>query len=255
MIIVYILLVIDPTCDVDSLEAALARDVRLPTVLALNTCYMRRGEYTRAIELMAEYEEKVPVADRPVVVLHRADDYLFTGGILEAREAYLGLVAAYPSTGTANDALERLYLIEKNRKDMPLLKRLTRAMGLIHTAQYRAAEDSLRVLLTTDVGIYAYVFLAHLYSQQDDLPRALGVFDELHARFPDHTVDHARIARSMLYLQVGDTLHARNILEDLILLDPQSLFADRAREILRTILDKGAGDERSDNMIHRPPRE
>lgn len=237
MIIIYFLLIVDPTYDVDSLKAALARDVRLPTVLALNTCYLRSGEYARAIELLVDSENKLPPADRPVIAFHRGDNYLFAGGILEAREAYLGLVAEYPSTEIANDALERLYLIEKNRKDMLLLKKLTRAVGLLQTAQYSAAEDSLRVLITTDVGIYAYVFLAQVYSQQDDLPRALGVFDELHAHFPDHTVDHARIAHSMLYLQVGDTLHARNILENLVLKNPRSLFADRARELLRGILE------------------
>lgn len=237
MIIVYFLLLADPTYDVDSLEAALAREVRLPTVLALNTCYLRRGEYTRALELMADSEKKLPPADRPVIVFHRGDNYLFAGGILEAREAYLGLVADYPSTDIANDALERLYLIEKNRKDMLLLKRLTRAMGLAYTAQYSAAEDSLRLLIPTDVGIYAYIFLAHAYTEQGELPLALGVFDELHAHLPDHTVDQARIAHSMLYLQAGDTLHARDILEDMVIKNPQSLFADRARELLRGILE------------------
>lgn len=235
MIIVYFLLISDPAYNIDSLEAVLAHEVRLPTVLALNTCYLRRGEYTKGLELMAEFEKKLPLSDRPTVVFHRGDNYLFAGNILEARDAYLGLVAEYPSAEIANDALERLYLIEQNRKDMLLLRRLTRAMGLVYTGQYSSAEDSLQALITTDVGIYAYVFLAHVYTEQVELPLALSAFDALNANFPAHTVDHARIAHGMLYLHIGDTLNAREVFEDLILRNPRSLYADRARELLRGI--------------------
>jgi tetratricopeptide (TPR) repeat protein len=235
MIIVLFLLVGDPDCNIDSLEAVLAHDIRLPTVLALNTCYLRRGEYTRGLELMAEFETKLPSADRPVIILQRGDNYLFAGKILDAREAYLRLVAGHPSTEIANDALERLYLIEKNRKDMLLLKRLTRAMGLAHTGQFGPAEDSLQVLIMTDVGMYAYVFLSQVYTEQEKLPLALAAFDELNANFPEHTIDHARIAHGMLYLHIGDTLHARAVFEDMILRNPLSLYADRARELLRGI--------------------
>jgi tetratricopeptide (TPR) repeat protein len=235
MIIVLFLVFSDPVCNIDSLEAALARETRLSTVLALNMCYLRRGEYDKGLELLSRVEEQLPPQDRPSIGLQRGDNFLFSGKPLDAREAYLKLVVEHPDDERANDALERLYLIEKNRKDMPLLNRLTRAMGLVHTRQYRMAEDSLLALIRTDASVYAYTFLAQLYIELDKVPLALTTFKTLAEKFPDHTLDHARIAHGMLHLQTGDTLDAREVFEYVILRDPGSLYADRAREILQSI--------------------
>ncbi|UCC11206.1 MAG: tetratricopeptide repeat protein [candidate division WOR-3 bacterium] len=237
MITVFFLLFSDPTCNIDSLEAALARDTRLSTVLALNTCYLRRGDYDKGLELLSRVEEQLPLDDRPSIGLQRGDNFLFSAKPLDAREAYLKLVSEHPHDERANDALERLYLIEKTRKNMSLLTRLTRAMGLVHTRQYGLAEDSLLALIRTDKSGYAHTFLARVYIEQDKLPLALTTFKTLTAKFPDHTLDHARITHGMLYLQTGDTLNAKAVFEDMILRNPGSLYADRAREILRNMAE------------------
>lgn len=248
MIIVFFLLFSDPACDIDSLEAALARETRLSTVLALNTCYLRREDYTKGLELLSRVEEQLPPEDRISIGLQRGDNFLFSGKPLDAREAYLKLVAEHPHDERANDALERLYLIEKTRKDMSLLKRLTRAMGLIHTRQYRMAEDSLLALIRTEASVYAYTFLAQVYIEQDKLPLALTTFKTLAAKFPEHTLDYSRITHGMLYLQTGDTLNAQEVFEDVILRNPGSLYADRAREILRSMAEHGT-EPRSEQVI------
>ncbi len=248
MIIVFFLLFNDLTCNIDSLEAALANETRLSTVLALNTCYLRRGDYDKGLELLSRVEEQLPPEDRPSIDLQRGDNFLFSDKPLDAREAYLKLVSEHPHDERANDALERLYLIEKTRKNMSLLKRLTRAMGLAHTRQYRLAEDSLLALIRTDNSGYAHTFLAQVYIEQDKVPLALTTFTALAAKFPDHTLDHARIAHGTLYLQTGDTLNAKAVFEDVILRDPGSLYADRAREILRSMTEH-VPDPRSGQLI------
>ncbi len=248
MIIVFFLLFSDPIGNIDSLEAALSQETRLSTVLALNSCYLRRGEYARGLDLLSRVEEQLPPEDRPSIGLQRGDNFLFSSKPLDAREAYLKLVAEHPHDERANDALERLYLIEKTRKDMPLLNRLTRAMGMLHTGQYHMAEDSLLALIRTDKSGYAYTFLAQVYVEQNKLPLALTTFTALAAKFPDHTLDHARIAHGMLYLHTGDTLNARAVFEDVILRNPSSLYADRAREILRSMAEY-VPDPRSGQVI------
>ena len=160
------------------------------------------------------------------------DDHLFAGNILLAREAYLKLVAIYPSSEHANDALERLHLIESVRKDTVFLKRLTHSMFLYHTDQLHTAEDSLKNLLETKLAAHAYYYLALVYRKKSELPLALSALKELNKSFPDHKIHNAILLLAEILIKCKSKKEAKEVLENLIVEKPTSVYAIRAREIL-----------------------
>ncbi len=233
MIVLYLFLSLELDTKVDSLKASLDHSVQLPTVLELNKCYLYMGKFGEGIELLRRYERYFALEEKSIVLFTIGDNFLFTGKILEARDEYLKLVNHYPHSQIANDALERLYLIETTRKDTVLLKKLAYTLFLYHTDQLHTAEDSLRNLLKTKVGAYAYYYLALLYKKKDDIPLALGALNELNNYFPEHTIHNATLFLAEIHLQSNNKKEARKILEDLIVREPTSIYGVRAREMLK----------------------
>jgi len=218
---------------IDSLEAILNKNVQLPTVLELNKYYLRVGKIDEGNALLQKYERYLPSEGRATVHFTLGDNHLFDGKILAAREEYLKLVSLYPHSDMANDALERLYLIETTRKDTVMFKRLAHTLYLFHTEQLSAAEDSLKNLLKTKIGAYAYYYLALVYREKDDIPHVLSTLKELNTTFPDHALHNATLFLAEVYLQTKNKKEAQKILEDMMVKEPTSIYGARAREMLK----------------------
>jgi tetratricopeptide (TPR) repeat protein len=233
MILLFIFMNLELEAKIDSLEAFLQQNVQLPTVLELNKYYLRTGKINEGNALLQKYERYFAPDDRAIIHFAFADNHLYRGKILEARDEYLKLVSRYPRSDIANDALERLYLIEATRQDTTLLKRLGNTLYLYYTNQLSAAEDSLKSLLRTKIGAYAYYYLALVYREKDDIPLVLSTLKELNTTFPEHNLHNATLFLAEVHLQTDNKKEAQNILEDLIVKEPTSIYGVRAREMLR----------------------
>jgi len=218
---------------IDSLETLLDQNPQIQIVLELNKCYLRTGNYTSGIHLLLEYEKNFNPEEKSVIRFTIGDNYFFAGKMLEAREEYLKLVSRFPQSQVANDALERLYLIEFARKDTVLLKRLAHAIYLYEIKEFDSADDSLKHLLKTTIGPHAYYYLALLYKSNDDLPQALSALEELNENFPEHKIHKAILLIAQIHLHLDNRKEAQKILEDLIIKEPTSIYAARARQMLK----------------------
>jgi tetratricopeptide (TPR) repeat protein len=233
MILLFLFISFELDIKIDSLKASLTQNPQLSTVLELNKCYLSMDEFNEAINLLKEYKNNFKSEEKYVLEFNIADDYFFAGKILEAHEEYLKLVSRYPRSEIANDALERLYLIESARKNMILLKKLAHAICFYQTDQLDTGQDSLKTLLKSEVGAYAYYYLALTYKKKEDFPLSLSALKELNNSFPDHKIHNVFLLIAEIYLQLNNEKEAQEILENLIVEKPTSIYAVRAREMLR----------------------
>ena len=220
---------------IDSLKALLARRPQLPVVLELHNEYLHNQDFDSALQLLQFYETRLGSNDRAVVGLLLGDTYLFSGNILSARETYLRTVIGYPRSEHANNALEMLYLLETTRGDTVALKRLGSALCFFQTQQYETARDSLKRLLTTDAAPHAFYYLARVYEEQGDIPLAIGTLRELNEKYPDHTIHAANLYLVELYWRSDNSELAREVLEEIVVSAPHSIYAVRAREMLTAL--------------------
>jgi len=219
---------------IDSLKALLAQRPQLPILLELHNEYLYNRDFDSALALLRLYETRLGSNDRTVVDLLLGDTYLFSGDILSARDTYLRTVIRYPRSEHANNALEMLYLIETTRDDTVALKRLGSALGFFQTKQYETARDSLKRLLTTDAP-YAFYYLARVYEAQDNVPLAIGTLRGLNEKYPDHTIHTANLYLAELYWRSDNSELAREVLEEVVVSAPHSIYAVRAREMLTAL--------------------
>jgi predicted Zn-dependent protease len=234
MIFLYLLISLQDAT-LDSLNHRLEEQPQLSHALALNRHYLARGEFNEGIKVLTECQERAAREDRPGYRYMLAEDYFYAGEIVQAREAYRSLVAEFPSSNLANDGLERLSLIESTRNDTTALKKLSYALCLSYTEQLPAAEDSLKNLLTTPVGVYAYYALALVYRQKGDAALALSALQEMDRSFPDHTLYQTALLLAELYVQLNNQKQAQTVLEDIIVKQPASIYAVQARQMLERI--------------------
>jgi tetratricopeptide (TPR) repeat protein len=225
---------IELTTKIDSLNKLLDEQPELPIILQLNKCYLQQNEFYKSINLLKKFETKF-LPEKPILMFNIGDTYLFAGDIPSAREQYLKLVSRYPRSDVANDALERLYLIEATRQDTLRLKKLAYAVCLFRTDQLDNAIDSLKGLLKTKVGAYAHYYSALIYKQKEDLPLALGALEELNNFFPGHKIHNAALLLADIHIQSDNKKAAQKILENLIVKNPNTIYAVRAREMLKTL--------------------
>ena len=138
----------------------------------------------------------------------------------------------YPQQDIANDAAERLYLIETVRDDTVLMKRLVNVVRLYEIDRYDETVDSARVLLRSGVGAHAYYYLALSYRSKGDLSLTLSALDELNMRYPDHKIYEALFLQANVFMITGELEKAGEILENLIVSAPSTIYAYRARQKL-----------------------
>jgi Tfp pilus assembly protein PilF len=128
-----------------------------------------------------------------------------------------------------------LYLIEATRSDTVALKRLGRGLSFFQIQQYETAQDSLKQLLKTRAAPYAFYYLARIYEAQDDLPLATGTLQELNETFPEHAIHTANLYLAELYWRSENPERAREVLEEVVVSAPHSIYAVRAREMLSAL--------------------
>ncbi|UCD18982.1 MAG: tetratricopeptide repeat protein [candidate division WOR-3 bacterium] len=221
---------------VDSLENTMAQDPQIETLVQLNKCYLAEGEYHKSMELLKKYERHfVKETEKALIAFETGNAYMFAGDIVRAHDLFIRVVSTYPRSGIANDAADRLYLIEAARDDTVQLKRLVNVMRLLETEQYPAAVDSARRLLKTVVAPYAYYYLALVYTVMDDVPQALGALTEMRKEHPVHGVYDAVLLEADIYMRLDRKKEAREILENLIVLRPNTIYALRARQRLSSM--------------------
>jgi tetratricopeptide (TPR) repeat protein len=218
---------------IDSLESILEQNPNSITVIELNKRYLQRDEFNNGIMLLEKYETEFAQAEQPLLMYVLANNYFFAGRIVPAREEYLKLISRFPRSEIANDALERIYLIEQARKDTVVLKKLAYSICLLESEQFESGIDSLKVLLKTTLGAYAYYYLALLYYKQGELAIALATLQELNNSFPEHTIDSVFLLLAEVHVKLGSKKEARKILENLIIKNPASIYALQARQMLK----------------------
>jgi len=223
---------------IDSLESRFEQNRQIETLLELSGCYIALGEYHKSIELLKKNDRYfINDLGQARLMYETGSVYMFAGEIVKAHDIYLRLISSYPKLDVANDAAERLYLIETAQGDTLQLKRLINVVRLYETDQYRPAADSARQLLKTPLGAYAYYYLARVYNSTGDISLALGALVELNKVYPEHRVIVAYLVMSDLYSALGKKKVAREILEDLIVREPNTIYAVKARQLLDKLKD------------------
>lgn len=234
MIVFFIMLNMEAR--IDSLENSFVQNRQIETLLEISKCYITTGEYHKSIELLKKNERYfVKDLDKARLMYENGSVYLFAGDVVKAHDTYLRLMSSYPQLDVANDAAERLYLIETAQDDTLQLKKLVNLVRLFETGQYGSAVDSARKLLKTPVGAHAYYYLALAYNSMDDLPLALGTFVELSRVYPEHRIIEAILLQSDIYAALDKKKEAREILEDLIVREPNTIYALKARQRLEKL--------------------
>jgi tetratricopeptide (TPR) repeat protein len=219
---------------IDSLTRELEREMHVSTIIALNRAYIQTEEYNRANTLLETYDNRVAWNEQALLHTLVGDNLFFAGSLLGAREKYLTVVSRYTKSPAANDALERLYLLETARIDTSALKGLSYCLSRMYCEQWQRAEDSLKQLLTTPLRQQVYYHLALLYRKKGDIPHALSILDEVEQEFPAHSLLVIPILRAEIYLLLQKNEDARKVLEDLIVKHPQTIYAVKARRLLKT---------------------
>lgn len=217
---------------IDSLATIHNENPRFQTAMMLHKYYLQQVNYEDGITLLQAYELVAPWEEKADVLFILGETYFYKGELLRARAEYLNLTTRFPRDDIANDALERLYLLENLRSDTTLVKRLSHALFLHFIEQTPDAIDSLRSLLSTSIGAYSYYHLALIYKSMDEWSLALGALEELEEKNPHHDISGALLLLAEVYLVVGNTEKAYMILEDVILRNPHSIQAARAQKIL-----------------------
>jgi tetratricopeptide (TPR) repeat protein len=236
MILLLLFFNLDLDSKIDSLKNIIHQAPQVSSIIELNKCYFLAGKDSLGIVLLREYYDRLGGYANALIALHLADDYLYTGDMLKARSEYLRLANRYPGSEFANDALERLYMIERARADTIKFKSLCYSIFLFHSDQSDAARDSLKPLVKTRLGDYALYYLALTYIKLDDLPQALTALDDLNSLFPEHKIHNAILLQAEVYIDLDKINEARTILEELIVRAPNSIYAVKARALLENRL-------------------
>lgn len=233
---ILLLLFLNIDARTDSLEKAFAQKRQIQTLLELNRCYVKTGQFHKSMTLLGQNERHFSrIDDKALIMFELGNTLMFVGEIKKAHDLYLQLMSRYPQLEMANDAAERLYMIETVGQDTVIMKRLMNVVRLYETAQYDLAIDSARVLLNTTVGAHAYYYLALGYRGLGNLPLTLGALQELNSRHADHKIYEAFFLEASVYMILGEIDKAEDILKDLIVREPNTIYAVRAREKLSRI--------------------
>ncbi len=220
----------------DSLENAFDRDPRIETLFELSRCHAAAQEFHESMEVLKKHGARFDQdTDKALIIYETGSVYMYSADIAKAHETFLRLISIYATLDIANDAADRLYLIESARDDTVQLKRLINVVRLFETGQHPAAADSAKGLLKTAVGPQAYYYLALAYREMGDLPQCLGTLAEMKKEYPAHALHGALLLEADVYISLGRKKEARQILEDMLVLEPGTIHALMARRKLAEI--------------------
>ncbi len=220
---------------IDSLRTLILVSPRTEFILELNRLYGQAGQPDSGTALLVRYGNIVPVDQRSQLAFQLAENYLYAGRLTDARETYLTTAALDPGSDMANDALERIYLLELGRRDTLELKRLLKVLADEAYGKADSVPPRLRPFLSGPLADIAYFRLGRIAARLGQYAEALAAFAELQRRFPEHTFHQVPLYEAEIHIALGDRAQARTILEDVIVRMPASIYACRAREMLKAL--------------------
>lgn len=219
----------------DSLRALIRRDPQFSYLQQLNQIYQHLGLPDSGIALLAQYLNILPADQRPRLVFQLGLDYFYTGQLTAAREKFLEAAALAPGADFANDALEKIYLLELGRRDTVEFKRLLTVLAQEQYGLPDSVPAKFKSLLEGSLADIAYFNLGRIALLLGQYAEALAAFNELNQKFPDHQFHRVFLYEAEIYLRLADTTRARDRLEEVLVKMPASIYAARARAILKSL--------------------
>ncbi|MGQ9816728.1 MAG: tetratricopeptide repeat protein [bacterium] len=221
--------------NIDSLKNMLENSHDFQSMIALHRTYQYLRMLDSANIYMKKYEDQFDFEEQAQLNYLMGDNLFFKGELLSAREQYLKTAAKFSKANYANEALERLHLMESARKDTMLLKRLATGIFLYEIKDIKSAEDSLKNLVKTIVGDYALYYLALVYVSKGEQNLVLATLEQLERDFSGHRIHPAKLLMAETYIRLGKKSAGKKMLEEFIIKYPNTPSAIRARELLKQL--------------------
>lgn len=151
--------------------------------------------------------------------------------------------AAYDFTNDlSNDALELSALINACRKDSSRLSSFAKADFLIFQRKYDEASEMLKMPLQSENEILAEASkyrYGEILASLGKYPESIKIMAEISAQGNSNYADNAYFSLGNIYYYgINDFRGAKECFEKLLANFPQTIYADKSREMLNTIKNK-----------------
>jgi TolA-binding protein len=169
--------------------------------------------------------------------------YLMQGRYEQASEAYMLVARTYGASAWANDAIDRMTLIQANKGHGSALDAYVAAVSLRASGDAPGAMRECRAVADTapsaPVAQDALMLLAEIAAETGDLEVASTSYGTL-SRAEGHLADRALLQLGRMRATRADDGGATAAYEQLLLRSPTGAFAVTARAELRALLDAPA---------------
>ncbi len=227
----------------------------------LGWCYLKMEDYKTAID----YFKKVTAfSEEPVVRLSAqiniADVYQDSGKVNEALDIYEGALKKFPNNLYSdyiqlqiglcllklNDfeaSLLAFRNLEDNFPESKFLQEATyyKALSHVYLQNLQEAENILKAFIEEySQSKYlkeAYLLLIQVYSEREDKPEVLRVFDNIYKRFSDNEdfIAKVQIRKGVFFIDLQEYRQAADTFERFLKLFPDSRLKNKALFYLATV--------------------
>ncbi|MEN6644074.1 MAG: tetratricopeptide repeat protein [Armatimonadia bacterium] len=158
---------------------------------------------------------------------------LFRQARPEAEADFRRLAAEHPASPHANDALERVLLLQKMKTDAPAAAAIREAIIASDRGDSAKAEQLLTSLTSPALGDEALLLLARLQLEQGNRPTAIATLDRLAATFPKSTLAPQALYLAAMTNSLDNRPETLRRLQALIATYPDAPVAEEAQIALR----------------------
>ncbi len=232
----------------ETATARLAQWGQADALFALGECEQALGEYARLLKLPAVEDRgefgmpglptQVTLPREDYVAFQTAEALLRQGQYAKAGEAFHKLAAADATSAYANDALERVLLINRLQQDKA---GAAAYMGAVKAWAQGEADTALRALAPVvdektapgslrDVGL---MLLAQIRVWQGDVAAAVATYDRLSTECPESPLGPQAAFTAAMLLSATDRPAAQGRLQALVTKFPEATEAEEAQLVLR----------------------
>ncbi|MFC1537343.1 hypothetical protein ACFL4P_00790 [Gemmatimonadota bacterium] len=176
------------------------------------------------------------------ILLVKADVHFYRGETDSAASAYSRFAKLLIGEPEANDAIERVYLIQNDKSPEDIIsagvgKALHQALRGNLQGATELFQETLQSVTDSVYRAQVYYQMGRMYESAAEFPLALGVYGEIVQLFPDHHLAPLAELRMGLVLidEVGDEKGARSHLERIVFEYPECVVTPLARHLLRTL--------------------
>lgn len=166
-------------------------------------------------------------------VSYQQAEALFRQAKPDAEAGFRRLAAEHPASPYANDALERVLLLQKMKTDAPAAAAVREAIIATDRGDTAQAEQLLGSINSPTLGDEALLLLARLQLQQGDRPKAIATLDRLAATFPKSTLAPQALYLAAMAYSLDNRPETLNRLRALIAAYPDAPIAEEAQIALR----------------------